>query len=46
MDQLGLTAGEEQEAEILAEVKSAGIRKKGLLNVGEFRTIVNHVCGI
>ena len=46
LDQLGLTAGEEQEAEILAEVKSAGIRKKGLLNVGEFRTIVNHVCGI
>ena len=39
LDQLGLEASDEQVAEMLAEVKALGIRKKGLVTLEEFREI-------
>lgn len=43
LDEMGLTADDEQVSQILAAVKEKGIEKKGLLTAEEFQAIVDHV---
>ncbi|MBI2303601.1 MAG: pyruvate carboxyltransferase [Chloroflexi bacterium] len=43
LDKMGLNATEEEARDILAQVKEASHRKKGLLDEGEFREIVQRV---
>lgn len=45
LEQMHITAGDDQVMDMLEQVKALGLKKKGLLTLAEFKEIANRVCG-